>query len=638
MKSSRVHRLPPNGPGLPRVPLPLLFLGALAFSLSSALALSQVQQALLAVSGIRPGMKGYGLTVFRGEKPERFDVEVIDVLHKFRPDQDLILIRTPHPILDRAITVAGMSGSPIYIDGKLIGAYAYGWTFGKEPVAGVTPIANMLAEIDRPIDPRIWKSLGTLPALLPPLRAAGATQHVGQPAYAAARERVFGQLRSHAEQHAFQSPETSYGRPLPATTPLLLSGMTDGTISLLSHEFERFGLLPVQAGGAGGASTGKAQAQGQRFVDGGSIGVQLVRGDINAMAVGTVTHVAGRRLVAFGHPMFNAGQVGLATCTTRVVHVLSSEMRSFKLAEPIAPLGVLVHDRQSAIVIDQDLKADLLPLRVRVHGAPAAPRSEWNMEVASNRLLTSGLVLGAIVNALESTVADRTDAIIEIESRVALDGHAAQVTKDIGYTPIGAADGGMLSRIRLFAVLGAAYGNPFEDSHVSRIDVDLTVRFERDLVSLVDAQLPSDTVDPGKPVNLALTMRNFDQSEHVELVPVFIPDSSAGENIEIAIEPGDEVELEQPKPNSLDDMLDAVRSGYPGTSLVVSTKMPSQGVKLRGQLVRSLPGSALDTFQPVNEADRGNLFSTYERRELPLGHAVTGSTKLKLNVRSEPLR
>jgi hypothetical protein len=196
----------------------------------------------------------------------------------------------------------------------------------------------------------------------------------------------------------------------------------------------------------------------------------------------------------------------------------------------------------------------------------------------------------------------------------------------------------VLARLRLFSVLGAAYGNPFEDSHVTRIDVDLTVRFERDLVSVVDAQLPSDTVDPGKSVNLAVTLRHFDDSEHIELVPVFIPNSAAGESIELAIEPGDEVELEQPKPNSLSDILNAVRAGYPGTSLVVSTKLPSQGVKLRGQLVRSLPGSALDTFQPVNQADRGNLFSTYERKEFPLGHAVTGSAKLKLNVRSEPLR
>jgi hypothetical protein len=356
------------------------------------------------------------------------------------------------------------------------------------------------------------------------------------------------------------------------------------------------------------------------------------------MAVGTVTMVEGQRLVAFGHPMLNAGQVALATCTARVIHVLSSQMRSFKLAEATGPLGVLVHDRQSAIVVDQNLKADMLPLKVRVHGVPGLPRSEWNMEVASNRLLTSGLLLGAIVNALEASVADRSDAILEVSSKVTIEGQGERHTRDTIFTPNGVADGVVLSRLRLFSLIGAAYGNPFEDARVSKVEVDVTARFERDLVTIVDAQLQSDTVDPGKTVNLALTLRRFDQSETVEIVPVLIPSSAAGESIELAIEPGDEVDLEQPKPNSLSDILRIVESGYSGSSLVVSIKLPSQGVKLRGQLVRSLPGSALDTFQTVNEADKGNLFSTYERKEIPLGRAVTGSAKLKLNVRPEPLR
>jgi hypothetical protein len=609
-------------------------LGALCLWLTSALALSQAQQALLAVSAMRPGMKGYGLSVFRGDTPERFAVEVIDVLHKFRPDQDLILIRTQHPLLDQANSVAGMSGSPIYIEGKLIGAYAYGWSFGKEPVVGVTPIENMLAEIGRPLDPRIWKSLGTLP-----IQAAATPRSSGlRTATGATPQSAFANLRSHAARVGIQQDtQTRYGRALSATTPLLLSGVSDKTFDLLSSEFERFGLIPVQAGG-GGAPKNKAKTSAPHFIDGGSIGVQLVRGDVNAMAVGTVTRVAGKRLVAFGHPMLNAGQVALATCTARVIHVLSSQMRSFKMAEPVAPLGVLVHDRQAAIVVDQNLKADMLPLRVRIRGVPGAPRTEWNMEVASNRLLTSGLVLSAIVNALEATAADRTDTVLEVQSQVTIAGHGEQVSRDVVFTPGGAADGSALSRLRLFNVLGAAYGNPFEDSRVTRVDIDVDVRFERDLVSIVDAQLPSDTVDPGKPVNVAVTLRHFDESEHVELVPIFIPISAAGESVEISIEPGDEVEIEQPKPNSLDDLLLALRARYSGTSLVLSTKLPSQGVKLRGQLVRSLPGSALDTFQPINAADRGNLFSTYDRKEVPLGHAVTGSAKVKLNVRPEALR
>src|SRR6185503_15272311 len=110
----------------------------------------------LSVDQIKPGMKGYGLTVFEGTKPERFGVEVIDVIKNFRPRQDAILIKTVHPRLDVVNVVRGMSGSPIFIDGKMIGAYAYGWSFGKEPVAGVTPIHNMLEDLARPLPKSIF--------------------------------------------------------------------------------------------------------------------------------------------------------------------------------------------------------------------------------------------------------------------------------------------------------------------------------------------------------------------------------------------------------------------------------------------------------------------------------------------------
>jgi hypothetical protein len=574
-------------------------------------------------------MKGYGLSVFRGTVPERFGVEVIDVLHQFRPGQDLVLIRTEHPVLEKALTVAGMSGSPIFLNDRMIGAYAYGWTFGKEPIAGVTPIKNMLAELVRPIDPRIWKAVGTLPALLDPGSGAGSGQKKKQPRSGAAfpalkREQTFETLES-----------TRYGVPLPAATPLLLSGFGPASTALLEHELAPFGLLPMQ--GSGSATDAKAQPS-ERFVDGGSIGVQLVRGDVSMMAVGTVTHVEGQRLVGFGHPMLNAGQVALATCNTKVVHVLSSQLRSFKLAEATAPLGVLVQDRQAAIVVDQSLRADMVPVHVKLHGVTGAPQDEWNMEVASHRMLTPGLVLSAVSNAIEATAIDRTDTVIHIDSQVDIVGHGTHKMRDVVFTSAGASDTGVLSRLRLFGALTAAYINPFENARLTRVQIDLQVKYEHDVLSVVDAQLPSDEVDPDSTVQVAVTLRRFDESDQQVLVPVRIPKSAAGETLELVVEPGDEVNLDYPKPNSLSDMLRALGDSFSGTSLVVSTKMPAHGVKLRGSLVRSLPDSMLDTFQPANESDRGTLFNIYERKELPLGHAVTGSARLKLQVRDEPLR
>src|SRR5688572_25709837 len=189
-------------------------------------------------------MRGYGLTVFRGTQPERFDVTVIDVLHNFRPDQDLILVRTDHPILDHASTVAGMSGSPIYLDNRLAGAYAYGWPFGKDPVAGVTPIGVMLQEMARPYRPEAFPGLRPLqpipvapatkvrparPGARPSPRASrsappSTARLAGLRPYLGARGRTaLDPLAEHAQRAGFMPrPGDAATGVVPAATPLLL--------------------------------------------------------------------------------------------------------------------------------------------------------------------------------------------------------------------------------------------------------------------------------------------------------------------------------------------------------------------------------------------------------------------------------
>jgi hypothetical protein len=609
----------------------------LAALLLGAVTLAHSASDTIDVAAIHAGMKGYGLTVFRGMTPERFGVEVIDVLHNFRPDQDLILVRTDHPILDKAIVVGGMSGSPIYLEGKLAGAYSYGWMFGKEPVAGVTPIANMLAEMARPVDPAIWKALGTLPKLSmgPRPRARSTARLAGLPASLGTEHTdPLQPLRKHALALGYDNPGNALR---PAATPIMLSGLDDRMASLLDTQLERFGLVALQAGG-GAAKPAPPSAQPPHFEDGGSIGVSLIRGDISALAVGTVTHVIGKRLVGFGHPMLNAGQPALPTATARVLHVLASESRSFKIAEAGVPLGTLVHDRQSAIVVDTELVAATVPMRVRLRGVPGAPRTEWNVELASQRMLTPMLAFSALGNALGVSAAENTDVVFEANCRVQIEGHGTIELHDFGYTPVGLESPMALMQLRLFDVIEAAYGNPFEDVRIERIDVDLDVRFARDVLTIVDALVPSTEVDPDRDVDVYLTLQRFGMPEEVRVVPVHVPQSAAGEKIELLFEPGTQVQLERPEPTSLQQILDNLRVGYPSTSLVVSTKLPSQGLKLRGHVVRSLPGSALDSLQIGGAANRPLTFATYTRKELPMQHVVTGSARLTLDVRTEPRR
>ena len=227
---------------------------------------------------LSPGMKGYGLSVFKGTKPERFEVEIIGVLRNALPKQDMILIRMGGADLEKHKVIAGMSGSPVYIDGKLIGALAYGWTFENDPLAGVTPIHNMMAELKLPI---VGPSTINAPVSLRRTSSMPAPFALPNAAFA-------------------QTPD-DFSSPHPLLTPLSLGGFSSRVLERFASKFTGFGMMPIAAGGGG------ARALPRRSGDmepGGAIGVQLIRGDMNATAIGTATYIEKNRILAFGHPFF----------------------------------------------------------------------------------------------------------------------------------------------------------------------------------------------------------------------------------------------------------------------------------------------------------------------------------------------
>jgi hypothetical protein len=632
--------------------------GALcALALAATFAAGQARPSTIGVEEIRPGMRGYGLTVFRGEQPERFDVTVIDVLRNFRPGQDLILVRTDHPILDHASTVAGCSGSPIYFDDRLAGAYAYGWPFGKDPVAGVTPIGSMLAEMRRarrpdafpvaPLEPIAPASARPRASASPAAAPPDAASLAGLPPFRGDDDLpdAFAALRALATRAGLGPAlggrdDGAAPRGLRrAATPLLLGGVSDSALALLADALAPFDLVPLQAGGGGGRGAASAPAAGApRFVDGGAIGVQLARGDVNMTAVGTVTHVAGNQLIAFGHPMMNAGETGLPTATARVLHVLASEQRSFKIAEPVAPLGALVNDRQAAIVVDTAVRPATVPLRLRVRGPEGLPRGEWNVQVAAHRVLTPVLVLATLTSALEATASDQTDVMFEARSSLRVEGRRDPVeTVDRGYSPSGVASARTLSRLRLFAAIEAVYGNPFEKRRIEGVDLEVTLRFARDVAQIVSATVADDEVDPGERVPVRVRLRTFDRTDELRTVEIVVPEQSAGSEIEVALEPGDDVALERPEPRNLEDLLRIVTDRFPETELVASTKLPSRGLRFRGHVVRSLPASALEAFASSNvEGPTGSPFVTQSRQRIDVGRVLAGSARVRLRVRAQP--
>ena len=609
-------------------------LSGVCFVLSVSLlgaAIAQSSPGFIHVDEIRPGMKGYGLSVFRGTEPERFDVEVIDVLRNFRPNQDLILIRTPHPLLDRARGVAGMSGSPIYLDGRLAGAYAYGWSYGTDPVVGVTPIANMLAELKRPVRLDMFpgaKALPTAPRAESTPERPATERFAGLPPYRG--EHAVDALST---IHALQQKRTDTLAPVGlhrATTPIMLGGLHDSVAHMLAKELEPLGFVATQA--SVGESSKSAPT---KFEPGGAIAVQLARGDINITGVGTVTYVdKSGRVLAFGHPMMDAGATGIPTATARVLHVLVSELRSFKIAEAGRPLGALVQDRQPAIVVDPSIEPARIPVRVKINGAKGAPKTEWRVEVASHRVLTPSIVFGVIANALKSTASDVTGVIFRARSKVGIEGHGEVSLEEQGFSAMGAASPAVFAQLRMFGLMEAAFANVYESSRVTSIDLELDLEQSREVYQVSEASVAYDEVDPGEVTTIYVRLRQVDQPDTIRAVKVLIPNAAAGQTVRVTVAAGNRVQIEQPRPGSLEDLIEQSQRHYPATSLVVALQMPSRGLRFEGHVVDSLPASALNALQLVSTTGDSRPFVTQSRTEVKLPQVVIGGATLALRVRA----
>ncbi|HET6148375.1 MAG TPA: SpoIVB peptidase S55 domain-containing protein, partial [Polyangia bacterium] len=378
--------------------------------------------AILPLADVRPGMVGQALTVFSGTKPEPFKIKVVAIMRNFLPKQDVILIRAEDPRVEFSGIVAGMSGSPVYVDGKLMGAIAYAWSFAKEPLGGVTPIETMLGERSRPR--RVKEEiLARSPDDLTPT-ASSSSSSSSSAADAPTERRAFASAdapsalaRGLGLPSLLPSGAGNEARLIRASVPLSVAGFTPRTFAELEQELRPTGLVPLQAGG--GRKRGPAAAG--HVEPGSAIGVELVRGDMSTVATGTVTYVDGASVLAFGHPMFGIGEVYLPMVDAEIHAFLPSFSQSFKMSSPLQEVGTLVQDRPSCIIGDLDARSTMMPVEVRVGGPGADPRVV-RAEVARNRRLTPMLASMVVGNAIADAEPDVTDMVVTVTSKMNVKG------------------------------------------------------------------------------------------------------------------------------------------------------------------------------------------------------------------------
>lgn len=593
-------------------------------------ALPQDASDTLPLSEVKAGMKGYGLTVFSGTQPEKFNIEVISTLNNFRPNQQLILIKTPHPRLDITRTVAGMSGSPIYLNGKMIGAYAYGWLFGAEAIAGVTPIKSMLEELARPI-PRTIIPRGGAP--LPASEVSGGAP--GRPLRAFSGSPDAYDLAGHARQLSARSSSVlsaPEGTPLArASTPIMMGGMGNLSMRIAQDLLSPMGLEPLQGGGSSGKPAADAPT---KYVDGGAIGVELVRGDISAMGLGTVTRVSGDKLVAFGHPMLGGGIENLPTAIGRVHWILATQNRSFKIGEAARSLGSLVNDRQAAIVVDASVKAPVFPMHLEIQGVDGAPKPTWNMEVAHDQFMAPAFVAMAIGGAVEQTTAERRDMTWRATSKLKIGKYGTISLIDFGAgnsNPVGADE---FIRGRLVRAIGSLLNNPWEPITIERVDTTVRVTFEREVSMLRGAKVLEPEIDAGSPVRIRLDLQAFQGKVEHKVIEVKVPPELAGKEVEIDLVPGYDVERPQATPANVAELMSTLANQtFDPESIVATFRLKETGAAHLGHVAARLPPGALDTLRPSSQTDAPEIFASQVHTAIPLKRFVVGRDTVRVDVR-----
>lgn len=422
-------------------------------------------------------MKGTGLTVFSGSTVQKFDAEILGVIENAAPGQSIILARLSGGPLAETGVIQGMSGSPVYIDGKLIGAVALGFAFSKEPICGIRPIEEMVA--------------------------AGSPK---TPAAAAKRVR----LGDSEVAHVFSEPESIPAgmlRLTPVRTPLQLSGFTEQTLAHFSPLANRLGLELAQ--GFSGAAPQPPPAQttadaATAPVPGSMISVQLMRGDMQVAADGTVTHVDGNRLYAFGHRFLGVGTTGLPFARSEVLTVLPNLSTSFKITRSGAPLGVIEQDRSVTISGAIGATPHLAPFRLNVQRETASGdrllEKAYRMEMVRDPFLSPLLLQMAIFSAVDAT--ERTSGAATISLNAVLRFQNGVPPLRIANQFSGTSMVALAAALNVAVPVGYALQSGFDELKLESVEVNLVSYESRRELNLDQVWASSNEADPGEEIEI----------------------------------------------------------------------------------------------------------------------------------------
>jgi hypothetical protein len=583
-------------------------------SLPSLALLAQTSQPTIPVSQIHAGMRGVAYTVFEGVKPESMDVEVLGVLHNANgPKGDMILVRLHGTKVEYTGVVAGMSGSPVYLDGKLAGALAFRiGEFSKEPIAGVTPIADML-EINELDKSPAEEAAATKPNVS---NVAGRTASPGDGSSLPGSVQDF----------------TNYMKPI--ETPLVFNGFSEDAVRQFAPLFASAGIMPVM--GAGSVSGDK---QPEPLERGSAVSAILVRGDMDIAATCTVTYIDPQRLLACGHPLLQFGAVDLPMNKAQVLATLPSPMNAFKIVNTTEEAGVFVQDRHTGMGVFNK-EPDMIPVTLTIHGG--ATTKEFHYEVLNNPRLSPVAIMATVFNALHGVNEYGEEITYRLNGSINVKGFPEVALKNMFVPTENGQPAAMAAAMSLGERFGRIYDNPYNAPAVKSVTLDFDLVRERRTARLESARTDVTEARPGDEIIVETVLAPYRGERVVRQIPVKIPTSASKGPLRILVSDGetlDRVGRTNPafgRKLDLASTIALLNKEHANNSLYVSLLEADPEARVADKVMPTLPISIMN----VMEGMRGNQemivsgeSSVDETATPSLDYVVSGAQLLTVTVK-----
>jgi hypothetical protein len=565
------------------------------------------------VSQIHAGMRGYALTVFQGTLPERMEVEVLGVLKNMNgPKGDIILIRLRGEKAEYTGVVAGMSGSPVYFEGKLAGALAFRiGEFSKEPIAGVTPIADML-EIN---------AFDKSPAPSTSVAGAGPTN--------AATKTSGPGLPSDMSAQSF----ANYLKPIEA--PLVFTGFSEEAIKLFAPQFAANGIIPVM--GAGSASD---QKQPEPLEAGSAVSAVLVRGDMDIAATCTVTYIDPQRLLACGHPLLQFGSVDLPMTKATVLATLPSPANAFKIVNTTEAAGAFVQDRHTGILGLLNKEPDMIPVTLSIHSG--ASTKEIHYEVLNNPRLSPVAMMATVFNALHGINDYGEETTYRLKGSISVKGYPEVSLQNMFAPGDTGQPAAFLAALSLGDRFGRIYDNPFDVPKVKAVKLDFDLVKERRQARLESARTDVSEARPGDEITVETVLAPYRGERVVKQIPIKIPTSASKGPLRILVSDGDTLDRMRRGMPMMARKLDLastialLNKEHSNNRVYVSLLEADPEAMVADKVMPTLPFSVMNVMEGMRGTQEMVVLGESSVNEVatpPLDFAVAGAQVLTITIK-----